>query len=177
MLRQGNRGQLLLPWPGTFLLLLNGLQSALTSTGLPQMPGKVERGLWSQTGLSSCSGWMVDPWQVTHSSLMNLSFSTYKMGRVVILRQQWEGSIMSKIRKVLLLWRFYSSRDSVGRRGECVYSCLPSFQNCQPHSTAVPVSSHCYDKITLKRQLKGKRVDFGFLCKLTGGHCGRTTGA
>lgn len=37
---------------------------------------------------------------------MNLSFSAYKMGRVVILRQQWAGSIMSKIRKVLLLWGF-----------------------------------------------------------------------
>lgn len=61
MLRQGDRGQLLLPWPGTFLLL-NGLQPALTSTGLLQLLGKVEGGLWSQTGLSSCSGWMVDPW-------------------------------------------------------------------------------------------------------------------
>lgn len=83
MLRQGDRGQLLLPWPGTFLLLLNGLQSALTSTGLPQTPGKVKEGLWSQSSLSSCSGCMIDPWQVTYSSLMNLSFSAYKM---VILR-------------------------------------------------------------------------------------------
>lgn len=99
---------------------------------------------------------------------MNLSFSAYKMGRVVILRQQWAGSIMSKICKVLLLWRFYSSRDSVG---ECVYSCLPSFHNCQTHSSAVAVSSHCYDKITLRRQLKGKRVDFSLLFKLNGGHC------
>lgn len=119
---------------------------------------------------------MVDPWQVTYSSLMNLSFSAYKMGRVVILRQQWTGSIMSKIRKVLLLWRFYSSRDSVGRQGECVYSCFPSFQNCQTHST-VAVSSHCYDKITLRRQLKGKRVDLGLLFKLADGHCRGITGA
>lgn len=94
-------GQLLLHWPGIFFLLLSGLQSALTSTGLPQM-------LWSQTNLSFCSSWLVDPRQVTHSSLMNLSFSVYEMGRV---RQQWAESIMSKICKVSLLWRFYYSGD------------------------------------------------------------------